>query len=177
MANYIVSRFADTVGDGSGLIQAVGTYAGSPTAFKLTAAPSQHITIERMLFSMRAGTINNNDVYGPAGVLTNGISVYVTDSLGNIVYYLTDPKEPIKRLAAWAHYCYDYDTWAGLAAGEDNAAARWTFGKSGLPVELLPGWSVNVLCEDDLDALTEHQFLFQGVYALGVKGSTDVGHA
>lgn len=178
MPKLIISRYADTVGDGTGTFQATGNYAGNPTEFKLRAKATEHLSIERMIVSLRDGTINNNDVYAGAGVLTNGISVYVTDNDGTLLYYLTDPDEPVKRLAEWAHYCYDYNTWAGLAAGEDNAAARWTFAKSGTPVELLPGWSVNVLCEDSLVALTEHKFLMQGHrLSPGLRGSTDVGHA
>jgi hypothetical protein len=163
MPTKLLSRFADTVGDGSGDVQATGTYAGSPTAFKLMAQPGEVIHVHRMIVSIESAAITNADIYAGAGLLSVGISVYVTDTAGEIYYNLTDENEPIVNIGSWAHYCYDLNIWAGLAGGNDHAAVRWTFAKA-VPhgVELLPGWAVNVLCEDDLDDLAEHHFLMQG---------------
>lgn len=177
MPNLIISRFADTVGDGTGTLQATGNYAGDPTEFKLRAKATEHLSIERMIVTVEDAGLNNYDVYGGAGVLTNGISVYVTDNDGTLLYYLTDPDAPVKTLGGWAHYCFDAHI-LDATAGDDHFVSRWTFARSGTPVELLPGWSVNVLCEDSFVALTEHKFLMQGHrLSPGLRGSTDVGHA
>ena len=177
----LLFRLADTVGDGSGTKQALGNYAGSPTVFKLTAQPGEHIAVHRMIMEMVATSFANSDQYGTGAALTNGISMYVTDMLGVIQYYLTDEDHPIKANAEWGHQCFDYqhfDTQFG--AGAEYAAARWTFSKSGQPVELLPGWSINVLLEDDLrevtSGLTEHGFFMNGYFLQPTIGDDD-GHS
>ena len=162
----ILSRFASITGDASGTvtnINANGNYAGSPTIFKITAAPGEHIELQRMIITVEDANLNSFDVYGGAGTLTVGITVFVTDVKGNIVYYLTDPRQPITNMGEWAHYCFDAQI-LNATSGEDHFVARWTFAKAGIPVTLYPGWSLNILCEDDLRALTEHHFLVQGRY-------------
>ena len=180
MAYKILSRHADTVGDGSGTHNAIGNYAGDPTEFKISAAPGEYINLTRCIVSMQSSTLNQSDIYGDGGALTNGIDCYVTDSLGVIQYYLTDENVPIKTNAEWAHLCYDYSVHAGFAAGSDFVVIRWTWAHSGKEVELLPGWSVNFLCQDDLrtvtSKLTDHHFFVQGWYQLPTVGA-DVGHA
>jgi hypothetical protein len=160
----IFSRFADVDGDGTGSIDGAVNASGTPVTLKVTAQPGEVITITRMIVSVVSATINNIDVYADAGALTNGVQVFVTDIDGTLVYNLTDPGHKIKTLGHWAHYCYDYQFWAGLAGGDDHAAVRWTFAKSGEAVVLLPGWSLCVLLEDALQALTTHQFMVQGHY-------------
>ena len=165
MSIKIISRMADTGGDGTGEYQAIGDYDGDPTLFKFTAQPHEHIVLSRLIGSFKASALTNADVYGTAAgsALTNGIQMYVTDIDGTIMYYITDPRHPVKANADWAHYCYDYNQWAGLGTGDDHGAWRWTFVKSGQPVELLPGWSLCVLLQDDFSsAVTEHHFIIQG---------------
>ena len=173
----ILSRSADTAGTGAETALATGNYAAAPTEFKVTAQANERIFVHRMIVSLVDGAIVNADVYAGAGVLTNGIKVYVTDRLGAIQYSLTDPAHAIKDVGGWAHYCHDLTIWAGLGAGDDHATVRWTFAKSGVPVELLPGWSLNVLCQDNLSALTEHRFLMQGYFDANTSLSGDAGHA
>jgi hypothetical protein len=165
MSIKIISRFVDTNGDGTGSYEITGDYDGSPTLFKFTAQAREHVVLSRLIGSMKAVALTNADVYGTAAgsALTNGIQIYVTDVDGEILYYLTDPRLPVKTNGMWAHYCYDFTQWAGLGAGEDHGAWRWTFAKSGQPVELLPGWSLCVFVEDDFSSLvTEHHFVVQG---------------
>ena len=182
MAYKILSRFADTTGDGTGTENAIGNYTDggvSPlgaTEFKVTAGNNEHISISRMIVSVVDGAITNADSYAGAGTLSNGVRVYVTDVLGTILYQLTDPDHAITTVGAWAHYCHDLTIWAGLAGGDDHATVRWTFARSGVPVMLEPGWSLNILCQDSFAALTTHRFLVQGYYRQPTIGS-DEGHA
>ena len=187
MAYKILSRFADSVG-GYGSTndtghQALGDYSGDPTAFQIRAAADEYIHIERMIVGLEAANFDRGDYYG-AAALTNGISIYVTDNNGTILYYLTDVHKPVRQVTDWSHYCYDYAVYPNAGPqGQENAAVRWTFAKSGTPLELLPGWSVNVLCHDNFGVggavLTDHHFLFQGFFHLPTIGSgaTGQGHA
>jgi hypothetical protein len=174
----LISQMADTVGDGSGTIFATGNYSGNPTEFKFTAQPAQHVFIERMIVGLEAADFARSDYYGDAAALSVGISLYVTDDNGDIQYYLTDVDAPIKTNAQWAHYCYDFQRFnTDLPTGTEAAAVRWTFAKTGQPVELLPGWSLCILLQDNMAAtLDDQHFLLQGYYEQPRIGDED-GHA
>lgn len=174
----ILSRMADTVGDGSGTIFATGNYSGNPTQFKVTAQPDEQIFIERMIVGLEASDFSRSDFYGDTNALSVGITIYVTDDNGDIQYYLTDPDAPIKTNAQWAHYCYDYARFnTDKQSGTEAAAVRWTFAKSGVPVELLPGWSLCLLLQDNMGAtLSDQHFLMQGYFEQPTIGTED-GHA
>lgn len=177
MAFKLLSRFADETGDGTGNINATGNYAGDPTQFRLVAAPGEYFDIHRCIISVQSAAITNADVYADAGLLSVGISMYVSDHLGEIQYTLIDPQHPVTTIGHWAHYCYDLNIWAGLAGGNDHAACRWSFNKFGPHgIELLPGWSFNILVEDDLTDLVEHHILAQGHWHTPEIGN-DAGHA
>lgn len=183
MPHKLFFRLADTVGDGSGTKQALGDYSSDPTAFRVRAQPGEHLVIERMILELVCADFDDSGLYGTGPKLTNGIVLYVTDNDGTILYYLTDEDYPVSTNAEWAHQCFDFEIFDNrLPTGDEYAAARWTFAKTGKPVELLPGWSLNVLCQDDLrtvtTGLTEHGFNMHGWYiAPGLRGATDVGHA
>jgi hypothetical protein len=172
----LLLRKADTVGDGSGSKAANGNYAVTPRILKIRAQPDEVIEIQRLIFSIVDGTINNYDVYAGAGLLTNGVVMYVTDNLGNIQYNLTDPDDPITNIGEWGHNCFDALVKPSQTSGQDHFVSRWTFARSGQPVQLLPGWSINVLLQDDFTALTEHNFLFHGYYLQPGIGNA-AGHA
>lgn len=174
-----LSHYADTNGDGTGNENATGDYSGAPTSFKRTAAPGEHLVIARLIISMTAAALNKADVYGNGvAALTNGIDVYITDANGAIVYYLTDEHQPIKNNTDWPQLCFDYQIFTGFASGDDFACMRWSFDQAGVPVVLLPGWSFNILFQDDLSAanLTEHLFLLQGFYEVPHVAEEE-GHA
>ena len=177
MALKLLSRFADETGDGTGNVNATGNYAGDPTPFRIVAQPGEVFDVHRLIVSVQSAAITNADVYADAGLLAVGISMYVTDADGTIQYNLIDPQHLVVSIAGWAHYCFDFNIWAGLAGGDDHCASRWSFDKFGPHgAQLLPGWSLNVLCEDNMAALTEHHFLMQGHWHIPQIG-TDVGHA
>lgn len=163
MSTKILSRFADKTGDGSGGKNANENYSGAPQIFRVQAQPGEVIELQRMIVSVQDSGLNSYDLYTASAALTNGIAVYVTDIKGTTVYDLTDPDVRVKTLGGWAHYCYDSQI-LGATSGDDHYVARWTFARSGVPVVLYPGWSLCILCEDAMQALTEHRFLIQGKY-------------
>lgn len=163
MARKLLSRYADTTGDGLGSVQATGNYAGTPTEFAVTAQADEHIQIERIIVTVEDSGLNSFDNYTAAAPLTNGIQIYVTDADGTVVYYMTDARDTLRTLGAWGHYCFDAQV-LSATAGDDHFVAKWTISEYGAPSILLPGWSIKFLCEDDMTALTQHKFLVQGHY-------------
>jgi hypothetical protein len=159
----IVSRFLDTVGDGSGLYQATGNYLSAAEDFKIVPASNEVITLERMIVSVSDTVGMDADFYGNNLTLVNGIKVEVRDGSG-LIFSLTDPQHPVFTNAGWAHYCYDASmlTWG---TGNENLVVRWTFSKSGAPVVLrgIRGEYLTVTVNDNLTGLDEHQFLVQGL--------------
>jgi hypothetical protein len=165
----LFTKVADTNGDESGTRDIVADYDGNPTVFKVTAQPHEHMVITRCIISMRAGTIGQITGFGGGPALTNGIEVYVTDENGDIQYYLTSEAENIKINAAFAAISFDSKTVLGFASGDDVFHCRWTFAKYGAHndfegVELLPGWSINVLAQDDFSVGTSGLLRFVWVF-------------
>jgi hypothetical protein len=120
-----------------------------------------------VLFSMQDSTINSTDVFGGLGsALTNGIKIYVTDHLGAIQYYLVGEQGDlnIKKNAGLYAVCYDVTIEVGFASGLDSLHGRWTFAKHGAPVTLLPGWSLNLLAQDNFTGLDRHVWVCEGIH-------------
>lgn len=70
-------QYLDTVGDGTGTINANGSYTpGSPGIFKIVPAAGQKFLIGRMVIGIFCASGSNNlDNYGGIAKLTNGIKV------------------------------------------------------------------------------------------------------
>ena len=187
MPYKLFTHTADTVGNQTGEVDAIADYSGAGNAqeFKVTAQVGEHMIVTRCMVSMRAATIGQITGYGGGAALTVGMKVYVTDVLGNILYYIAGGREGLKTNAHYGAVSFDSRVIPGFAAGDDVFHCRWTFAKyGGNPdhpgVELLPGWSINVLCQDDLSVgtsgLLRHVFLMEGHYHQPTIGN-DEGHA
>lgn len=163
MAGNIISRLLDTNGNGTGDVEAVGKYSDGElgsTDFFIAPAAGETFIIHRMMVSYAAAKNWSADLYGKAITLTNGIKVLVEDSDG-LMYELTD--HTVKTNGQWAAFCYDFTLFA-FGSGNDWAAVRWTFAKSGKPVILRGdyGQKLIVRLNDDFDDLVEQHFLVQG---------------
>jgi hypothetical protein len=165
MANKIISRFLDTAGDGSGTKNANGNYASAAEEFLITPDSGEQWWITRMIVSITdtAGMLQNE--YGNLGAaLTNGIAVDVQDDSG-VLYSLTDEDVPVKTNAQWGAYCFDVALFSwGTSPTNEELVVRWTFAKSGKPVQLRSwqGEKLVVTLNDDLTGLLTHRFLVQG---------------
>ena len=155
-----IYRYLDTNFDGTGTKNAIGNYSGAVEAFGITPPSGEVYKITRMIVSVRDGNGFSAADYGNiTNGLTNGISVYqVKGSL--ILNDLTDGV-PIQTNAGWGTVCYDVDvkTWG---VGEESLLVRWTFAKSGRPLTLGFGESLEVRLNDDLSDLSSHTFMVQG---------------
>lgn len=154
-------RFADTVGDGTG-IKNLNINATGGQLCKLTAQLGEKLSVARLIVLIEDAPNMSADEYGNLGApLTNGISIYKTDEEGTKVHEITDPDTPIVSNMTWSMYNYDVTSLA-FGAGNDAVKVRWTFLKAGFPIELFPEQSLVVDLADDFTGLARHYFQFQG---------------
>ena len=157
-----IFRLLDTVGDGSGVTNAIGDYSGTQTSFKITDTTGWG-QIERILVSYRDSGAFDTELYGNGIALTNGVRCILRNSDDEIIQEYT--AYPILSNGDWAAHCYD---WAYFeeGTGDNYAAIRWTFSKSGQPVivKFDKGEYFEVLLNDDFSGLIEHRFNVQGKY-------------
>ena len=158
-------HYLDTVGDGTGTKNFNGDYRDPEGSGPETAlwVADKRCEIARMLISIEDTAGAQVQGYGDAGALANGIQVKLYDENDNEVIDLTDGL-PIQTNGDWGSLCYDVQR-ADWGSGNDMVLVRWTFEKSGKPLQLQPGWYIQVeLGADKLDVLIGHYFMIQGHY-------------
>jgi hypothetical protein len=172
MATKIISRALDTVGNGTGDWNIVGNYADiggdGPTKFLIKPGEDEHMFIHRVLVAIEDDGNWASSGYGSGSALTVGIQAAVYDEDDNIIYRLTDSRKNIKQNADWGHYCYDVAFASlGPASTSSHLLVRWTFAKSGKPVEL-QGPRREYLAftfNDDFSHLIDQTLIVQGYWA------------
>lgn len=153
--------YLDTNGDKTGDNNAVGDYSGTPEEFFIQPPEGGVWAIERLIISIHGAC--GRPGYGSELPLINGISISTTDSEGEMILNLTNGV-PIKDEMAWGALCFD----VSHKQTNENLTwvfARWTFGKSGLPIVLRDQDRLVVTLSDDMEHLTEHRFQAQGAIA------------
>lgn len=161
----MLSRYLDTVGNGSGTKNANGNYSGAglgETIFKIQPAAGSVYRIARVIISIRDASGFQAEEYGNlAAALSTGIEVRVQNDSGTLID-LTDGI-PITTNAAWGELCYDVDlkTWGN---GDEFLLVRWTFSRSGTTPQLVGDRNerLEFVLNDDLSGLVSHYFLAQG---------------
>jgi len=157
----VVFHFADTVGDGSGVEDAIGDYSSAATPFMLKPAANELVHCERMVVTVRDSGSMDSGGYGNGAALTNGIKVRVMDDSG-IVNDITG-NQVIKTNEDWGKFCHDVSE-VSRGAGDTYVSVRWTFAKTGKPLDVRgnAGEWLEILCNDDLTNLNGHFFHIQG---------------
>tara|TARA_R110000796_G_scaffold251769_1_gene383934 strand:- start:1886 stop:2467 length:582 start_codon:yes stop_codon:yes gene_type:complete len=153
----IVSRYLDTVGNGTGTKQALGNYA-TATPFFITPGVGEVYDITRLIVYIEDSSGMDNAKYGNIAALTNGITI--NSVVGGVTDDMTDGLA-IKTNGQWKRVCYDQHI-DSTGAGNDSCAARWTFSASGVPIRLSYGDTLSVVCHDDFTGLIDHTFKIQG---------------
>jgi len=153
-ASQIISQYLDTTGDGT------GTTNMATTADTYLFAPTRECAISRMLIYIEdnAQVVAGN--YGGLSALTNGCSV--TQVSGAVTLNLHG-QNTVKKNADWARLCYDV-SYTTFGSGNDYVQARWTFAKSGLPLLMESGDTLNFVVADDLTSIVSHYAMIQGYY-------------
>jgi len=162
--NRIISRFLDTIGDGSGSNEAIGDYSGGQQLFRFKPTGGPYAEITRMIVHITDSGAIDADLYGNGITLTNGIQLAIFED-GVKIQDLTDPNHPILSNAHWGHYCYD-ETTLDFGSGNNHIVIRWTFARTGVPVYLnsSKNQELAVILNDDFSGLAAHGFLVQGNY-------------
>lgn len=160
MADFF--RYADTVGDGSGITNANVDGSSSPIVFKLAARESEDgLDVNRLIAFARDNGSFDSGSYGNGISMTSGITLKIYNSDDSQYLDLLDGK-PIKANVDWKRASYDI-TVSEFGSGSEAMSIRWTFSKAGEPIKLRGGRYIGVSINDDLTALQEHTFQFQGV--------------
>lgn len=164
MSNKPLFRFLDTVGDGSGVKNAIGDYSSTPTKFLIKSKPGEMFFINRLLVSIEDDKTCDAEVYGSmASALTNGVEIKETAN-DALVVDITDGL-PIKTNGEWGRICSSLEVkdW-GPTAAYDYIQVCVTFGKCGQPL-FIDGDSkeqLEIILNDDFSGLVAHHFMVQG---------------
>jgi|APSaa5957512535_1039671.scaffolds.fasta_scaffold02579_8 hypothetical protein len=158
----IISRYLDTVGDGSGSKNANGNYSGAEEIFFCQPGAGEILRVSRIIISIEDGQGFRAERYGAINsALSTGITLRTANDSGALVDF-TDAL-PIQTNAGWGALCYDVDvkTWG---AGNEFLVARFTFSKSGQFVRLVgdDNERLEAVFNDNLTGLVNHNFILQG---------------
>lgn len=163
MALFPSSRYADTVGDGSGT-KNVALLDGSSTPVILRVAPgvNEIFKIPRMIISLEDFGNLDSGGYGNGSALDNGFEVMLKRFAGEpeevVLWDVTDGI-PIKTNAAWKTLCFD-ENLSTYGQGNQLVAWRYTFMRDGDPV-IISGANkeeLQIIINDDMDFLINHYF-------------------
>lgn len=152
-------RFLDTLGNGSGIRDAIADFSNVATDFFITPPQNQTFSITHLLTQI----VDMGNIvaakYGNINELTNGIKILLLEKT-TITRDLTNGL-PIKNNEDWARFCFD-TTLSNFGGGSENYVdAICRFELSGaiiLPFES----SLAVRLNDDFSGLLSHTFLVQG---------------
>ena len=161
----LFTQFLDTVGDGSGVKNAIGDYSGGVTIFKVQPGAGVIYKIHTMIIHIEDGSGFRAERYAALGTaLTVGIIVRVQDNGGTIVA-LTDATAPVKNNGNWAEYAgpgVDVKAWG---AGEEQLVGLWEFAQChGVPIRLDGDANerLEVVLNDDFTDVVDHHFVARG---------------
>ena len=153
-------RFADTVGDGSGTKNIIADYS-TPTPFMVKPPATQIYRLERMIIHIEDDAQVTAEKYGGLAALTNGLKIRVMNSDGVVLDLLNGLT--IKSNGHFGKYCYDVNI-LDFAVGNKMVSSRWTFSKSGRPLDVsgYGGEFLEILAQDDFQGLIDNSFQVQG---------------
>lgn len=159
----LITRFLDTVGNGTGSIDATGDYSSVAQEFKITPADDEVYCISRLIVHVKDTQGIDADSYGNNITLTNGITIKTVDSGGDNEIFVGS-SSPIMVNADWGKYCYDVNVLT-FGAGNETCVVRWTFSKYGGHGCWLHGFqseSFVITLNDNFTGLLSHGFVVEG---------------
>lgn len=134
---------------------------GAAVVFGYTAPGNTHVAVERLLLKMTDAAMTMAK-FGGLAALSTGLAVCVTDPAGTVVLDFTD-----------GHNVRLNDDWHSLGgtdvvtidkpgSGDDFLAVRWTLAKCGTPLWLPPGYTFQLVVNDDLTEISSFHAFIQG---------------
>ena len=165
----IKSRFADTVGDGSGSINAAVDGSSTPVIFRIKPGPSETFYIQRVIISIIDNGSLDSGGYGNGVELTNGVQIlykrFVGEAGETTLIDLTGGL-PITQNMQWHALCHD-ETLSTYGSGDQGASWRYTFSKDtgGDPI-ILNGANkeeLQFVIRDNISTLAEQHYFRIGM--------------
>ncbi len=148
------SRFMDTVGDGSGSIDAVVDGSSTPVDFHYLVPAGKVALVDRLIIWVKDSGGFDVANYGNGVVLTNGMLDGVTDPAG---VFQHSGDLAVKTNGDWASLCYDV-TYHSFGQGDNILVARYSFFKDGSSIMVPAGYKFTIRIQDALAGLTGHRF-------------------
>lgn len=153
-------RYLDTVGDGTGTMNANGDY--SATAQDFFFQPAFGVYVFRMIIMIEDTNGMRAEEYGNLGVaLNNGYTIMKKDS-DDIVQLDINDSVSIKTNAEIGRSGFETDI-KSWGAGDEVLLAGCKFADTGAPLELDRNDKLVVTLNDDFTGLIEHFFMVQGI--------------
>ena len=159
-----IFRYLDTDGDGGGTKNANGDYSSAAEDFKIIPPSDEHWYLARMIVSIVDTGSHDSGKYGNNITLSNGITVALKNSSDVTINDITDGV-PIMKNSDWGRLAGVDVNPMSWGSGDDQTIVRFTFEKSGEPLELKDGNYLAVTLNDDLSGLVEHYFMVHGRHA------------
>ncbi len=157
-----ISRFLDTVGDGTGVSDATGDYSVSPVTFIFRPAADQLIQVATFEVSIKDMSIVSGRYGNIMGGLVNGYVFRLKDDVGGDQALLAG--RVFKTSADFAASGADASVFSQGAGGE-VLTATWNLRNRFDVVQGLNGATgqrIEVTLNDDFTGLDEHRFQVQG---------------
>ena len=165
----LISRHLDTVGDGSGIKDAIGDYSITPIILRIeNYNPDMDMALSSLDLYIRSELEFLPTNYGGVDELENGISVTV-QKVGMTVD-LTNGEPIIHtcclcRLFHEVHYNLMGGWEPGAPLGKNWISATWKFERHGIALVLREGESIEIALSDDFTGLDAHRFMVYGYWA------------
>ncbi len=161
MAQRGFVQHLSTNGDGTGTATLAGNYASAAETFELADQTGVAETVvTRLIVFVQDTGVFDAEGFGALSVLTNGITLNVTDSSGTEIFDLTPTA--ITSNSMWGMYAYDVDV-KPWGVGDEILLARWTFSKF-IPdgLVLTDGEKLVATVNDDLSGLGDFRLTAEG---------------
>ena len=159
MSLEFFSRFLVEEGNESNN-NANGDYSVSPKNFICTHTGNGFLLINKLVIFLKdTNNLLHDDVYGATDVLTNGITFFKQDNLGNQTQYI---EFPVKANMDWGRYSTEIKKFKDTGQTFGAYSITWDFG-SGININLKKGECLVMQLNDDFTGLNEHCFIIQGI--------------
>lgn len=165
MALFPNSRYADTVGNGTGTKNAaLLNGSGTPAILRIAPGPTEIFKVSRMIPTVEDTGNLDSGGYGNGAALTNGIEVllkrFVGESNEETLWDITDGIK-VKTNAAWKTLCFD-ENLSTYGLGNQLVAWRYSFflDNNGDPI-MLSGQNkeqLQIIFNDSMLFLVNHYF-------------------
>jgi len=150
-------RYLDSVGDGTGDVDAIGDYSTAPQVFSMGPPPGDVWIVSTLIVYIRDRGFMRADEWANIGTLTNGVAIMHVDDSG-VLADITNGR-PLLVSSDLDAICADFrkTDYAGI---HESLVGIIDFGRDGAPVRLVGNDSgrLMVLLRDDFTGIEVQRF-------------------